>query len=158
MSPAASIRSTTGSLATYVSKLAPSSRPGVEVVIDDHHPKKIYTTFDAVTGVVHITAPQNVPFDTVRITLEGCSKTFLQNLSAAGTKSRSVARHRFLELVMPVRESDYPHPRVAEAGVTYTFSFNVRRNPPLSVSDPYLTPPTVQHPRAAPPTRVYTRG
>lgn len=130
MSPTASVRSTSGSLANnFRSKLTTSSRAGVEIVIDGHSPEKIYTTFDAVTGVVHITAPQNVPFDTVRITLEGSSKTFLQNLTAAGTKSRSVARHRFLELVMPVKESDYPHPRIAEAGVTYSFSFNVSGDP-----------------------------
>ena len=106
-------------------KIAQSSRPGVEVVIHDHAPHKIYTTFDAVTGVVKVTAPQNVRFDEIKITLEGRSKTFVENFSAAGTRSRSVARHTFLRLNMPVSESSYPQPRVAEAGFTYSFPFNV---------------------------------
>jgi hypothetical protein len=125
MSPTGSIQSTSSSLAGYVMKLAQNSHPGIEVLVDGHGPQKTYTTFDAVTGVVQITAPQNVRFDEVRITLEGRSKTFVETFSAAGSRSRSVARHCFLKLAMPLKDSDYPQPRVAEGGVTYTFPFNV---------------------------------
>jgi hypothetical protein len=125
MSPSASLLSTTSTLAGYMRKVG-HSRPGVEVVIDNYTPDKVYTTFDAVTGLVNITAPQqNVRFDEVRITLQGLAKTFVENLSASGSRSKGVARHNFLKLVMPLKDSDYPHPRVAEAGRTYTFPFNV---------------------------------
>lgn len=127
MSPTGSIQSTGGSIAGYMMKIAQGSHPGIEVLIDGHTPQKTYTTFDPVNGVVNITAPQNVHFDEVRITLEGRSKTFVENFSAAGTRSRTVARHCFLKLVMPLRDSDYPYPRVAEAGITYKFPFNVSR-------------------------------
>jgi hypothetical protein len=126
MSPAgSSVESTSSSIVGFVKKIAQNSRPGVEVIIDDHTPQKIYTTFDAVTGVVKITAPQNTRFDEINITLEGRSKTFIENFSAAGTRSRSVASHCFLKLVMPMSESSYPQPRIAEAGFTYSFPFNV---------------------------------
>jgi hypothetical protein len=125
MSPPASLLSTTSTIAGYVRKIG-HSRPGVEVVIDDHTPDKVYTTFDAVTGLVNITAPQqNVRFDEVRITLQGLTKTFVENMSPSGSRSRGVARHNFLRLVMPLRDADYPQPRMAEAGRTYTFPFNV---------------------------------
>lgn len=64
-------------------------------------------------------------FDQVRITLKGESKTFMDNCSAAGTASKRLACHNFLNLVMPLRDSDYPVLRVAEAGITYSFPFNV---------------------------------
>jgi hypothetical protein len=127
MSPAGSIQSTGGTIAGYVMKIAQSSHPGIEVLIDGHTPQKTYTTFDPVNGIVKITAPQNVRFDEVKITLEGQSKTFVENFSAAGMRSRTVARHSFLKLVMPLRDSEYPCPRVAEAGITYAFPFNVSR-------------------------------
>lgn len=39
-------------------KIAPNCYLGIEVLIDGHTPKKTYTTFDAVNGVVNITALQ----------------------------------------------------------------------------------------------------
>jgi azurin len=106
-------------------KIAQNANPGVEIILDNHTPQKTYTTFDPVTGVVQITAPQNIRFDEVKITLEGRSKTFVENFSTAGTRSRSVARHNFLKLTMPLNDSNYPQPRIAEAGITYSFPFNV---------------------------------
>lgn len=57
--------------------------------------------------------------------LEGRSKTFVENFSAAGTRPGSIARHNFLKLVMPLKGSNYLQPRIAEAGITYSFLFNV---------------------------------
>lgn len=123
MFPAGSVQSNTNSIASYVMKMA-HSRPGVEIIIDGHTTEKTYTTFDAITGVANITLPQHVRFNKVRIILEGQSKTFVEKFSA-GTRSKSVVCHRFLKLVMPMRDFDYPQPRVTEAGRTYTFTFNV---------------------------------
>lgn len=127
MSPTGSILSTNSSLVGLVTKATHNSNPGIKVLIDNHTPQKTYTTFDAVTGVVQITAPQNVRFDEMRITLEGRAKSFIDGFSASGVGARSTARQTFLKLVMPLKVSDYPQPRVAEAGITYTFPFNVSR-------------------------------
>jgi hypothetical protein len=121
---AASIHSTTGTLASYAKKIAMSGRPGLEISLDNHAPGKIYTTYDAISGNVAITAPHNARFDTIQITLEGQTKTFIENLSPHSSRARTTAIHNFLKLVMPIKESDYPQPRIAEAGRTYTFPFN----------------------------------
>jgi hypothetical protein len=132
VSYAASVQSTTGTIANYARKMAQnSSRPNVEILIDDHNPGKVYTTFDGVSGKVNVTAPQNARFDDIRITLEGTTKTYVENLSPTSTRSKTLALHNFLKLVMPMRESDYPQPRIAEAGRTYSFPFNVRTCPSL---------------------------
>ncbi|TVY24628.1 hypothetical protein LHYA1_G006388 [Lachnellula hyalina] len=121
---AASIQSTTGSIASYAKRLAQQGRPDMEIILDDHIEGKIYTTFDALSGKVEITAPYNARFDEIHITLEGTVKTFVDDLSPEKTKSKTTALHKFLKLVMPISENDYPQPRVAEAGRTYTFPFN----------------------------------
>jgi hypothetical protein len=118
---AASIQSTTETIAR---KMGSNSRPDMEIILDDHHDGKIYSTFDAINGRVEITAPHNARFDEVQITFEGTTKTYVENLSPAATRSRTTAIHKFLRLVMPIRESDYPQPRIAEAGHTYKFDFN----------------------------------
>ena len=121
---AASIQSTTGTIATYAKKMAHQGRPALEITLDNHNERKIYTTFDALSGKVEITAPHNARFDEIQITLEGSVKTFVENLSPHSARSKTTALHNFLKLVMPIRESDYPQPRIAEAGRTYTFPFN----------------------------------
>lgn len=96
----------------------------MEITLDDYTPGKVYTTFDALSGKVDITAPHNARFDEIQITLEGTVKTYVENLSPTTTKSKTTALHKFLKLVMPIQEADYPQPRIAEAGRTYTFPFN----------------------------------
>lgn len=124
MSYAASIQSTTGSIATYARRLAQQGRPDMEIILNDYTESKVYTTFDALSGRVEITAPHSARFDEIQITLEGTVKTWVENLSPTTTKSKTTARHKFLKLVMPIAETDYPQPRIAEAGTTYTFPFN----------------------------------
>jgi hypothetical protein len=121
---AASIQSTTGTIATYAKRLAQQGRPDMEIILDDYTEGKIYTTFDALSGRAEITAPHSARFDEIHITLEGTVKTFVENLSLTSTKSKTTALHKFLKLVMPIAETDYPQPRIAEAGRTYTFPFN----------------------------------
>jgi len=104
--------------------MAQHSQPDLEIVLENHIDGKVYTTFDAISGQVNITAPHNARFDEIKITLEGATKTYIENLSPASTRSRTTATHNFLKLVMPIRDTDYPQPRIAEAGRTYTFPFN----------------------------------
>ncbi|KAH8813124.1 hypothetical protein F5884DRAFT_787475 [Xylogone sp. PMI_703] len=121
---ASSIYSTTSVLSTYARKMAHASKPGMEIILDNHSKDKIYTNADPLSGRVQITAANNSRFDVVEITLEGSTKTFVESLSPTTGGSRTTARHNFLKLVMPIPESEYPHPRIAEAGRTYTFPFN----------------------------------
>jgi hypothetical protein len=122
---ASSIQSTTGTIATYAKKMmVQNGRPDMDIILDNHVEGKIYTTFDALSGKVEIKASQNARFDEIQITFEGSTKTWVENLSPHSTRARTTARHNFLKLVMPIQEGDYPQPRVAEAGRTYTFPFN----------------------------------
>jgi hypothetical protein len=121
---AASVQSTTGTIATYAKKIAHQGRPALEITLDNHNDAKIYTTFDALSGRVEIAAPHNARFDEIQITLEGSVKTYVESLSPHSSRSRITALHNFLKLVMPIRESDYPQPRIAESDRTYAFPFN----------------------------------
>jgi hypothetical protein len=124
MDAASLAQSTTGTIATYARKMSHSGRPDMKIILDNHDEGKIYTTFDALSGRVEITAPQNIRFDEIQITLEGTTKTFVENLSPHTTRARTTAMHNFLKLTMPIRDADYPQPRIAEAGQTYKFPFN----------------------------------
>ena len=117
-------QSTTGTLATYARKMSHSGRPDMKIILDNHDEGKIYTTFDALSGRVEITTSQNARFDEIQITLEGTTKTYVENLSPHTTRARTTAMHNFLKLTMPIRDADYPQPRIAEAGQTYKFPFN----------------------------------
>jgi hypothetical protein len=125
MSYAASIQSTTSSVATYARKMARNCKPNMEIVLDNHDVGKAYATFDVISGKVNITAPHNSRFDEIKITFEGTTKTYVENVNPQSSKSKTTAKHNFLKLIMPIKDTDYPQPRVAEAGSTYTFPFNV---------------------------------
>ncbi|RFU28200.1 hypothetical protein B7463_g8140, partial [Scytalidium lignicola] len=122
--PGTSIYTTTSAISTYAKKMTHAGKPGMDIVLDNHSDDKVYTTSDALSGRIEVTASNNARFDLVEITLEGTTKTFVESMSPATGGSRTTARHSFLKLVMPIPESDYPHPRIAEAGRTYTFPFN----------------------------------
>ncbi|QSZ37516.1 hypothetical protein DSL72_008614 [Monilinia vaccinii-corymbosi] len=121
---ASSVPSGSGTLANYAKKINPTKRPDVEVHIDDHYDGKTYTTLDAISGKVSITAPQDAQFDEIQITLEGVTRTCVENISYSNAASKTTAIHRFLKLFMPTLEASYPQNRIAEAGKTYTFPFN----------------------------------
>ena len=121
---ASSFHSTTGSIAGLARRMASGSRPEMNIVLDNHYEGKVYSTFDAIKGRVEITAPHDTRFDQVCITFEGTTRTYVENLSPSATRSRTTAVHKFLRLIMPLPESCYPQPRIAEAGHTYKFEFN----------------------------------
>lgn len=121
---ASSVHTATGTIAGYARRVTQHSRPDIEIILDNHSDGKVYTTFDALDGRVEITAPHSARFDEIQITLEGSVKTFVENLSPHTHRARTTALHNFLKLTMPIRDTDYPQPRIAEAGRTYTFPFN----------------------------------
>ena len=122
---ASSIHATTGTMAGYARSIRQSGTPDIDIILANHTEEKVYTTYDSITGNVNITASHNARFDDIRITLEGLTRTYVENLSPHTTKSKTFATHNFLRLNMPIHESSYPVPRIAEAGRTYTFPFNV---------------------------------
>jgi hypothetical protein len=124
MDAASVAQSTTSTFATYARRMGRNGRPDMDIILDGHNEGKVYTTFDALSGRVEITTPQNARFDEIQITLEGAVKTFVENLSPHTTRARTTALHNFLKLTMPLRDTDYPQPRIAEAGQTYKFPFN----------------------------------
>jgi hypothetical protein len=131
------------SITSSAKKVARPTRPDIEIRLKDHTEGKFYTTYDALSGTVNITASQTARFDEVKITLEGTIRTYVDNLSpSASTAAKTTAIHRFLKLVMPVSESDYPQPRIAESGQTYTFPYNF-------VIPDQLLPRSCNHPNTA---------
>lgn len=122
--PGSSIHSTTQTLGNFARKIASLGHPDIKIVLDNHSDTKIYSTLDALSGRVEITSPFNARFDEIRITLEGTAKTYIESISPANSNARTTAVHNFLRMIMPVRDSDYPTPRIAEAGRTYRFPFN----------------------------------
>lgn len=119
-----STQSNPGSIAAYAKRIVQNGRPDMEIILDNHDEGKRYTTFDALSGRVEITAAQNARFDELHITLEGSAKVWVENLSPHSTRARTTAKHNFLKLTMPITEDCYPQPRVAEAGRKYSFAFN----------------------------------
>jgi hypothetical protein len=112
----------TNTVATLARKIAHHGHSEVDIRLEQHNNRPItYTTADSLSGEVSITAPHTVRFDDVEITLQGLTLTHVENVAA---NARIGARHPFLKLTMPIPESDYPQPRIAEAGQTYKFPFN----------------------------------
>ncbi|KAH8596535.1 hypothetical protein B0O99DRAFT_509469 [Bisporella sp. PMI_857] len=120
---AASLHATAaGTMANYAR--AKSGKIEIDILLNNHADDTVYTTFDAISGRVKIRSTYNARFEDLQITLDGHTKTYVENLSPHSTTSRTTANHNFLKLSMPIRDSDYPQPRIAEAGRTYTFPFN----------------------------------
>ncbi|KAL5120407.1 hypothetical protein ACEQ8H_001697 [Pleosporales sp. CAS-2024a] len=83
-----------------------------------------YSTMDTIEGNVTITAPHDTRFEHVDIAFVGTCQTFVDTLTTSPSMNgRAVASHRFLVLRQPMAESDFPTPRIFEAGRTYTFPF-----------------------------------
>ncbi|KAF1851393.1 arrestin [Cucurbitaria berberidis CBS 394.84] len=83
-----------------------------------------FSTMDTVQGNVTITAPYDTRFNDVDIAFVGISQVFVDRLTTTPTMTgRTEAAHRFLLLRQPMDESDFPSPRVLEAGKSYKFPF-----------------------------------
>src|SRR5271167_1814149 len=133
----------TNKIANYAKKIAQHGKPVIDISLNDHNDVPFtYTTSDSLSGQASITSPHSARFDEVQITLEGITSTYVEVMTPVASQSRIKARHQFLKLVMPITESDYPQPRVAEAGQTYRFPFNF-------VIPEHLLPSACKHPTVA---------
>ncbi|KAF2128157.1 arrestin [Dothidotthia symphoricarpi CBS 119687] len=83
-----------------------------------------YSTMDTIAGTVDITSTQSIRFEDIDVAFIGTSQVFVDRLSnTPSVTGRTEATHRFLALRQPFKESDFPSPRVFEAGKTYKFPF-----------------------------------
>ncbi|KAF1914163.1 arrestin [Ampelomyces quisqualis] len=83
-----------------------------------------YSTMDTLEGTVTIVAAHDTMFEDIDIAFVGTSQVFVDTLTTTPSMTgRTEADHRFLVLRQPIPESDFPSPRMFEAGVTYEFPF-----------------------------------
>ncbi|KAI9842216.1 MAG: hypothetical protein M1838_003239, partial [Thelocarpon superellum] len=118
--------STRGTLRDQVLAIAHPNVPTADIQVHQQNEQTvlIYTSGDRVEGEVLVKSAQDCRFDSVHITLDGFSKTYVENMAATtATTSRSDAFHPFLKLEMPTNEALYPQPRIFAAGQTYRFPF-----------------------------------
>ncbi|GAD95707.1 arrestin (or S-antigen), N-terminal domain protein [Paecilomyces variotii No. 5] len=106
--------------------LTKRSRPKVEIDLVDQRDGFVasYTTGDRIEGEVTIVADHDTQFDDIDITFEGSSTTSVERSSSmVGSSGKSNAYQTFLKLRQPISQTEYPHPRVFEAGQTFRFPF-----------------------------------
>ncbi|OOQ87026.1 arrestin (or S-antigen), N-terminal domain protein [Penicillium brasilianum] len=98
------------------------SQPKIEIELVGQKPGLVnsYTTGDQIEGNVKITVDADTRFDEVEITFQGTSHTTVERAACPG---RTGSQQMFLKLRQPIEESDYPCPRIMEAGRTYSFPF-----------------------------------
>ncbi|KAJ5621407.1 hypothetical protein N7528_006190 [Penicillium herquei] len=113
--------------------------PKIEIDLVGQKPGLVnsYTTGDRVEGVANITVDHETRFDEIEIILQGNSSTLVERVSCPG---RTGAQHMFLKLRQPIEDSEYPTPRVFEAGRTYKFPF-------MFVVPDHLLPQVCTHPK-----------
>lgn len=133
------------------------SPPRIEIKLVGQKPGLVnsYTTGDQIEGSAIVTVGNETRFDEVEIVLQGiiCHKQSLVNSvadSPTGTAHTTVERaacpgrtgsqQMFLKLRQPIEETEYPTPRVLEAGRPYTFPFTF-------VVPDRLLPQVCTHPR-----------
>lgn len=100
----------------------PAKSAGVDIKIDQHWSSKAYTSGSTIAGHVVVNTQRDVAFDDFEILFTGTAYTrvdFVNQYSSA-----TYAARPFMKLRMPIRDSDFPSPRVFEAGRTYTIPFN----------------------------------
>ncbi|KAL1877823.1 hypothetical protein Plec18167_004792 [Paecilomyces lecythidis] len=106
--------------------LTKRSRPKIEIDLVDQRDGFVasYTTGDKIEGEVTIIADHDTQFDDIDITFEGLSTTSVERSSSmVGAGGKSNAYQTFLKLRQPINRTEYPHPRVFEAGQTFKFTF-----------------------------------
>ncbi|KAJ4365504.1 hypothetical protein N0V95_000439 [Ascochyta clinopodiicola] len=115
-------------IGSKVRTVANMGQPSIEFSMDDSDgPRRIipsYSTMDTISGHVAITAPADTRFEDIDITYIGTSYTFVDRVTTTPSMTgRTEANHRFLTLRQPINMSDFPSPRVFEAGRIYRFPF-----------------------------------
>ncbi|KAJ5174272.1 uncharacterized protein N7482_000149 [Penicillium canariense] len=98
------------------------SQPKIEIELVGQVPGLVnsYTTGDLIEGTAKITVDHETRFDKVEIMFQGTSHTAVERASCPG---RTGSQHMFLKLRQPIEESEYPFPRILEAGRSYDFPF-----------------------------------
>lgn len=97
-------------------------KPRIEVQLEETSNE--FTTSDSIRGKVVIQSQVEAHFDAIEIKLEGCSKTFVDLMSALpGIQEISKASRTFLTLRQPGLELRYPLGRRLQRGMTYEFPF-----------------------------------
>lgn len=92
----------------------------MDVQIDQHWTAKAYTSGAPIVGKVIVTPTRDVAFDEFEICFTGISYTRVDFVNQYATYSNRT----FMRLRMPLRASDFPSPRVFQAGNTYTIPFH----------------------------------
>lgn len=97
-----------------------TGRSGLEIKLDNHWSSKAYTSGSTVSGHVVVNSMRDVPFDDLEILFTGIAYTRVDFVNQYAT----YASRPFMKLRMPVRDADFPNPRVFEAGRNYTIPFH----------------------------------
>lgn len=107
----------------------PASRNKPVITIALHDDQRdafvpLYTTLDKIQGEVTIIALDDMSFDTIQVSLEGSSKTFVEKIATASpTSYRTEAFQVFLRLLQPLDMDVFPAPRIMKAQQAYRFPF-----------------------------------
>ncbi|KAF2853505.1 hypothetical protein T440DRAFT_515638 [Plenodomus tracheiphilus IPT5] len=111
-----------------VRNIAHYGQPAIAIdLADSDGPRRViasYSTMDTIQGTVTITAPHDIRFEDIDIAFVGTSQAVVDRMTSTPMSSgRTEAQHRFLVLRQPIAESDFPCPRIFEAGRAYKFPF-----------------------------------
>ncbi|KAH8728513.1 hypothetical protein GQ44DRAFT_769483 [Phaeosphaeriaceae sp. PMI808] len=112
-----------------VRSMAQHGQPTIEINLngsDGTHNSWVtsYSTMDTIEGNVTVVASHDTRFEDIDIAFIGTSQTYVDTLSTTPSLTgRTAANHRFLVLRQPIAESDFPSPRILEAGRRYQFPF-----------------------------------
>lgn len=131
-----------------------SGKPTMDIQIDQHYSAKTYASGSKISGHVVINSPRDIPFDEFEILFTGHAATRVDFINHAATH----ATRMFMKLRMPLRASDFPNPRVFQAGHTYTIPFNfvVPHQLTLDACTHHCTNPNVRdHHLRLPPSMGY---
>ncbi|KAJ6095086.1 hypothetical protein N7467_002599 [Penicillium canescens] len=98
------------------------SPPKIRIDLSGQKPGLVnsYTTAESIDGTATITVEQDTRFDGIEIIFEGTSRTTVERASCPG---RTGSQQVFLKLRQPIDETEYPAPRVLEAGRSYQYPF-----------------------------------
>lgn len=107
--------------------LTSKTKPVVDITLDGEPAAGAvpsFTTLDKIEGIVSITAPADLSFDTLHISFQGSTRTYVEKMmGSTAANLRFQAFHNFLRLAQPLSISDLPPDRILQSGKTYKFPF-----------------------------------
>ncbi|KAF7714567.1 Uncharacterized protein PECH_006117 [Penicillium ucsense] len=117
------------------------SVPKIDILLAGQKPGLVssYTTSDRIEGHVTVKVDTDTRFDEVEIIFQGSSHAIVERAACPG---RTGSQQMFLKLRQPIEESEYPCPRILEAGRTYSYPFTF-------VVPDRLLPQACTHPRSS---------